>query len=225
MYDNGLSIGRCAKVSATPAVDAARTIAARMSTAAAATATAGASAIRTPATPMSSGAASPKATRPATSASVAATAVTAAGLSRGLRTPRSGAMPIPAAAMEVRMAPTPTQAARIGSPAAQRGFEDGYNDGRNDARDNDRYEPTRKKKYRDGRRWLQQPLRVEGPVQERLSPGIPAGVRPRLSRVCVTVEQSFRGSEPMDMTGAGDRQMSGARDRWRHPTFASVATG
>ncbi|HTV03101.1 MAG TPA: hypothetical protein VMF13_21310 [Luteitalea sp.] len=36
------------------------------------------------------------------------------------------------------------------SPAAQRGFEDGLRDGRNDARDNDRYEPTRKKKYRDG---------------------------------------------------------------------------
>ena len=36
------------------------------------------------------------------------------------------------------------------SPAAQRGFEDGLRDGRNDARDSDRYEPTRKKKYRDG---------------------------------------------------------------------------
>ena len=36
------------------------------------------------------------------------------------------------------------------SPAAQRGFEDGYRDGSNDARDNDRYEPTRKKKYREG---------------------------------------------------------------------------
>jgi hypothetical protein len=36
------------------------------------------------------------------------------------------------------------------SPASQRGFEDGYRDGSNDARDNDRYEPTRKKKYRDG---------------------------------------------------------------------------
>lgn len=36
------------------------------------------------------------------------------------------------------------------SPAAQRGYEDGLRDGRNDARDNDRYEPTRKKKYRDG---------------------------------------------------------------------------
>ena len=36
------------------------------------------------------------------------------------------------------------------TPAVQRGFEDGYNDGRNDARDNDRYEPTRKKKYREG---------------------------------------------------------------------------
>lgn len=36
------------------------------------------------------------------------------------------------------------------SPAAQRGYEDGLRDGRNDARDNDRYEPTRKKKYREG---------------------------------------------------------------------------
>ena len=36
------------------------------------------------------------------------------------------------------------------SPAAQRGFEDGYRDGRNDARDGDRYEPLRKKKYRNG---------------------------------------------------------------------------
>lgn len=36
------------------------------------------------------------------------------------------------------------------SPAAQRGYQDGLRDGRNDARDNDRYEPTRKKKYRDG---------------------------------------------------------------------------
>ncbi|MCC6164629.1 MAG: hypothetical protein IT182_14865 [Acidobacteria bacterium] len=36
------------------------------------------------------------------------------------------------------------------SPAAQRGFDDGYRDGRNDARDGDRYEPLRKKKYRNG---------------------------------------------------------------------------
>lgn len=36
------------------------------------------------------------------------------------------------------------------SPASQRGFEDGVRDGRDDARDNDRYEPTRKKHYRDG---------------------------------------------------------------------------
>ena len=35
------------------------------------------------------------------------------------------------------------------SPAGQRGFENGYNEGRGDARDNDRYEPTRKKKYRE----------------------------------------------------------------------------
>jgi len=37
-----------------------------------------------------------------------------------------------------------------GSPAGQRGFEDGYRAGRDDARDNDRYETTRKKDYRDG---------------------------------------------------------------------------
>lgn len=36
------------------------------------------------------------------------------------------------------------------SPAAQRGFDDGYKEGRKDGRDNDRYEPTRKKKYREG---------------------------------------------------------------------------
>lgn len=35
-----------------------------------------------------------------------------------------------------------------GSAAVQRGFEDGYNEGRKDAHGNDRYEPTRKKKYR-----------------------------------------------------------------------------
>lgn len=38
----------------------------------------------------------------------------------------------------------------VQSPAAQRGFQDGLRDGSNDARDNDRYEPTRKKKYREG---------------------------------------------------------------------------
>jgi hypothetical protein len=36
------------------------------------------------------------------------------------------------------------------SPAAQRGFDDGYRDGRDDARDRDRYEPTRKRNYREG---------------------------------------------------------------------------
>jgi hypothetical protein len=34
--------------------------------------------------------------------------------------------------------------------AAQRGLEDGYREGAKDARDRDRYEPTRKKRYRDG---------------------------------------------------------------------------
>ena len=36
------------------------------------------------------------------------------------------------------------------SPAAQRGYQDGYRDGRSDGRGNDRYEPTRKRNYREG---------------------------------------------------------------------------
>lgn len=36
------------------------------------------------------------------------------------------------------------------SPAAQRGFDDGYREGRNAGRGNDRYDPVREKRYRDG---------------------------------------------------------------------------
>lgn len=36
------------------------------------------------------------------------------------------------------------------SPAAQRGFDDGYREGQDAGRDNDRYDPVREKRYRDG---------------------------------------------------------------------------
>ena len=168
----------CAKVSATPAVDAGRTIAARMSTAAAATATAGASGTRT-----------------RSNADVFRRGFAEGyqagyqrfrgsyggyGLSRGAY-PRQAGMRYPGGELsEPEWLYGYPAAVRVAGSAAR-------------LRGRLQRRPQRRSRQRSlrahaqeevprGRRRLQQPLRVAGPVPERLSPGVPAGIRPRLSR-------------------------------------------
>ena len=109
------------------------------------------------------------------------TAATVTRLSRAARTARRGPMAIPAAAMDTRRAATGTRRLRRRrrhSVASRTAIATA----RSDARDNDRYEPTRKKKYREGDDGYNSRYGSRDQYRNDVSSGVPAGIRPRLSR-------------------------------------------
>ncbi len=144
------------------------------------------------------------------------------GYPSGAYRPR-GLMATRRAAMDTRMAATGTLAAlRVaGSAARIRGRLPRRQQRRS------RQRPLRAHAQEEvprGRRWLQQPLWVKRPVQERLSPGVSAGIRPRLSRGRLPLSKVSAARRRL--TDRGGRPADVRRPRpWAPSSVQAISTG